>query len=179
MHSRLRMVIDEVNFMAEVFARVDLTTYNLHSICLPPKVKEYKEGRPYAYLGLSATSQFKSIEEAFSILFKKYLYHCEEWKDDNGKDITKEEWVKSLKETWIPSYFKRNYFIDLSMDKFLPRFKEEILSLGIDASFYCQYIEKIMDISIVELDRSTIDLSYDVFAFNQDVCFYYSWWITY
>lgn len=144
---------------------------------LPPGIKLFGDGIETATLIITDMKQFESIEEAFVINFKKYLYHSEEWNDDYSNDIPKSEWMHYLQNYWIPEYFGASELANVPVNNFIDRFKNELIGLKLSNEHFTNLMIKLTNLKVTKFSEDL--LSYDVFGVSDDLCFIYLWWIGY
>lgn len=177
----MKKIIDEtlsnINQFTDTWANSDLSSFSFDTIVLPPAIKVFGDGIETATLIIGDVKQYSSISQAFIITLKKYIYHCEEWKDNYSNDTSKDDWMKYLQNHWLPEYIRLPQLEEMPADDFINRMNSELIRLKINNEYMSSIQNKLTNLKVMILNKGL--MSYDAFCITDYLCFIYSWWIGY
>ncbi|MFE5321860.1 hypothetical protein ACFQ88_24500 [Paenibacillus sp. NPDC056579] len=172
MLSNIKELFNDLDLFSKKVAGVNLSTIIF---------EQYNFSKGYMAIDtiFTKSDQFLSINEAFSAIFCKDLHDMHEW------DITKQpssddlQWLKALKEIWIPENYLKFEGIQLefvNIDYFINRVESDLDSLNVSKKEVSNLLKKITDNpEVLRLKKGHV---YDkFFCQNNDYYFIYEWGI--
>jgi len=161
----IRKLLSNIDEVASIWAGIRLKDIKFEYI----KFTHNKYDNIFAELLIAKADQFKSLSEAFLILYKKHIVDGEEW--DDNEDITKDEWKNSLENFVIPTYFRLKYDRDMSENDFWKRFLEDMDFLGVDKNWVDNFTKRNRHLKTYIMDEYSI--CKNIFGASEDVYFIY------
>ncbi|WP_141904410.1 hypothetical protein [Lysinibacillus sp. Y5S-8] len=122
-------------------------------------------------------SQFDTIQEAFSAIFKKELFDGEEWRINDDPDPSDEQWITALEMGWINEYYPKKYsYMELvNKDDFISRFKNELAYLNAQEAIVKELLTRLNNVEIIQIKKG---YTYDyIFGKSDSHYFLFEWGI--
>lgn len=156
---------------AELIANAKLST-------LPIELYKYRESVVESWLIILEKKQFKTIEEAFSALFKKLLFEAEGW------DVAKEplpsdkQWKENLRKHFIHEYFFKwdeISFESVDINLIFGSMEGDFREFNTIGSNLNRFLTKVNKVEAIQVKKGHADEL--IFGQNNNYYFIYEWGI--
>ncbi|WP_342545198.1 hypothetical protein [Lysinibacillus sp. FSL W7-1291] len=171
MKKDIQELLDDHNLFARQIANVRLSNLSFD-------VYEFRDNYVMQVdLIFAEKSQFDTIQEAFSAIFKKELFDGEEWEVNDDPDPSGEQWITALEMGWINEYYppKYSYMELVNKDDFISRFKNELAYLNAQESIVKELLTRLNNVEIIQIKKGH---TYDyIFGKSDSHYFLFEWGI--
>ncbi|MFD1864196.1 hypothetical protein [Planococcus chinensis] len=139
---------------------------------------EIEDEHMLSFIVFAEKSQFNNWVEAYSALFKRYLYAMEDWDIWIEARETDEEWTAAMKNIWIHEYFfkwHRLVFEPAHIERLVSSVKGEFIALNKPSPKIEQFTRSLTNVEAILIRKGSV---YDHFFGESDGHYFiYDWGI--
>lgn len=139
---------------------------------------EIEDVHMLSFIVITDKSQYKNREEAYSALFKRYLFAMEDWDFWIDERESDEEWIATMKNKWIHEYFFKWHqlvFEPAHIEQLISRVKGEFIDLNKPSPKIDQFTQSLTNVEAVLVRKGNVYNHF--FGESAGYYFIYDWGI--